>query len=524
MLKKQRLSLFSQHSSKLILIIILVMSFFVRITYLDYPLLLHDGDGMEGYLLANHIIRYNEYPSVGPFNPGEYVIRSSPLYYYLIALFLLLHNSPVFLSFVSIVIQLFVIYFVYLFGKNAFDDKKALIATALYSINPFVISHALYIWPNYFMQFFLYLSYLLLLLGYKKNNYQFLFFSMISYVFAVTLHISALPMAPIFFFLIISSLHRMHTMLHKYLLFVTVSVSTVLLLNFQLLFPDAIHISKISFQQFPHYDFSLPILTTLTKLISFNNTFFSFSFLTKNIPAIFLFLLLVGSPFLYILHKKVHSFSGKIVWIMLFAIILQVVSSAFTPRMYPVYLLPILLFVPFLFLETLLIFCTNNKLLTFVSMLFLIILFSNNGEAFIQRKQPLKNQYVLSETLDTITAHLADIKNENDYADYSFFTIRSFYPHVINNQYIYGINDAVMLAPLENKLKEKLTVVKNKNNRYSQLGNGEYSVLVCYHQWNKNVSEEACRQKFFNEYPHIKTLYSVQSKEPISIFFTRLEK
>lgn len=188
--------------------IILILSFLVRLTRLDFPLsdIFWWGDGTRDFLVANHILKYGEYPLVGPYNLlYESGVRNSPLYFYALVLLLIPFNHPITLAFFNICFQIAVLVLIYFIARKIFNSSIALSAMALYSFSSGVIKQSDYIWQPYLMQPIALLSLYFLIKAYVDKNYDFnrsyKFFiaSVVTFCVAVALHLSVLAWSPIFF-------------------------------------------------------------------------------------------------------------------------------------------------------------------------------------------------------------------------------------------------------------------------------------------------------------------------------------
>src|SRR3989338_10926533 len=113
----------------IIFLFILLLAFILRLQRFDFPLsyVFAWGDGTRDYLVADHIIRYQELPLLGPYNLlYEQGMRNSPLYFYFLALLLMPFNHILTLTAVNIVLQMGVIVLVYFITKRIFDESSAL--------------------------------------------------------------------------------------------------------------------------------------------------------------------------------------------------------------------------------------------------------------------------------------------------------------------------------------------------------------------------------------------------------------
>jgi len=180
-----------------LLIFILLSSFVVRMFYLDpyYSVL----DVQRDYFIANHIVSYGEFPLLGPIGGGGLVSVSTPFYYYFLALFLLIKNSILFLHLVNVFFQTALVLSIYLLAKNMFSKSTGFIAAVLFGFSQVTLSQSIHIYAPYISQFFLYCSFLLLLLAHNKKSFNAFFGGIVAYVLSFSLYGLNLILAPIIF-------------------------------------------------------------------------------------------------------------------------------------------------------------------------------------------------------------------------------------------------------------------------------------------------------------------------------------
>ena len=71
---------------KILLAVIITLAFLYRLLYLDYPLI--NTEPQRDYLIAQHILTYQDFPEAGPcciFNGSYAPYRHPVAYYYLLA-------------------------------------------------------------------------------------------------------------------------------------------------------------------------------------------------------------------------------------------------------------------------------------------------------------------------------------------------------------------------------------------------------------------------------------------------------
>src|SRR6266853_3543996 len=101
--------------------------------YLHYALthtLVYTDDFQKQYLIANHIARFREFPFVGDELSVFFSLHvTSPVFYYLFAFVLWLHNSMLFAQVVWLYLSMLAIVCVYLVAKDLFSPLVGLLAS-----------------------------------------------------------------------------------------------------------------------------------------------------------------------------------------------------------------------------------------------------------------------------------------------------------------------------------------------------------------------------------------------------------
>jgi len=149
--------------SSILLILILLLAAFMRLYLIsDYMTFLGD-EGRDALvalgILQGHFTLLGPRASAGDFFTG-------PIYYYLMAPFLwLFHLDPVGPAVMVALFGIATVWLIYLVGKEFFDKKTGLIAAALYSVSPLVITYSHSSWNPNVVPFFSLLTVYLLYKG-----------------------------------------------------------------------------------------------------------------------------------------------------------------------------------------------------------------------------------------------------------------------------------------------------------------------------------------------------------------------
>src|SRR5258708_20648100 len=170
--------------------------------YLRYVLthtLVYADDWQKQYLVANHIVRFREFPLVGDELSVFFGLHvTSPVYYYLFGFVLWLHNSMLFAQVVWLSLSMLAIVCVYLVAKDLFSPLVGLFACALFGFS-FAYARQLDQPANISTgQALLYLSFLSLVRSYKKKDFALLLWAIVAYCGASVVYGGGFGVLPIF--------------------------------------------------------------------------------------------------------------------------------------------------------------------------------------------------------------------------------------------------------------------------------------------------------------------------------------
>jgi hypothetical protein len=185
------------------LVLLLAISFLVRAGMSDHPIGYHGGDGYRDFMAADHLVRLHEVPVAGPFNALLPQIRNSPFYYYLIALFAAVDDSPAFVNLCFVALQCLTLLCVFYIARILFGRSAGFVAAALIAASPALISEATgFLWQPYLMEPFLAAAVLSFLIGRECRSATYLIVAEALGIMAVALHISALMAVPFLLYLV----------------------------------------------------------------------------------------------------------------------------------------------------------------------------------------------------------------------------------------------------------------------------------------------------------------------------------
>lgn len=474
----------------MLFLIILLASCLLRLQRFDFPAsyTFAWGDGTRDFLVGSHILKYHEFPLVGPFNLlNDAGIYNSPIYFYILSLFLIPLNNILTLSLINIFLQLGVIVLIYKITKKIFDYPTALIATLLFSFNPEVIKQADFVWQPY-----LALPFALLGLYFNASR-PYISLSLI--LFAVSLHNSIFPWVPLFLF-------RQRSIKA---LFITFS-------SLLLYLPVLFFYQKNGFPN-PFQDFPI-IVNSLTNYFSnlgLNVQQLLNAFYLNNILAFFL---LIG--FFITLKQDSNSRKSFIFFLLLF--ISPIIFASFFNKMRLHYLILSVASLPIIVARITGIF---RPFLRIIIVLLLILIFSGYLSYFrIEAKNPLDNQKKVDQMTLTVLEELSRIKKTEGFSNLDFFQVASF--AVSEVAIPYPVLDTFLIVPLEERLRVKLAQISDQSPyNHFQINRKEYLLVSCFELVKKSKD---CLGVFKYNFPDYNILKMIYNDESVNIYLAKHEQ
>lgn len=474
---------------KILLLAIFLIGLLSRIPRFDYPIsqIFIWGDGTRDYLVANHILKYHEFPFVGPYNIFyESGILNSPLYFYLLAVFLSPFNHILSLSFINITLQMLSMVLIFYIGKKIFNKNAAALAIIFYGLNPKIIEQADFLWqPTLMLPIALLALYLLIK---SQNNFIFLSLSLVLLSLALTIHNSALPWLIPFLIFAFFRLKERKKVIYYF------AILSIVLLSLAIF-----HIPLIFF--YLHnavFKFGINDILNVKIIYRFlPNLYENFAqfFQTFNLNII------VGSIFLLliVLIRRRRNLLPLTLFILPFiaASFLSKVRMHYLTLSFPIFVL--------ISADFAVNFFQKNRLLKTGLIVMIILVFSNSLSAFWEVKKPLENYNLVMKITDDMVNDLQKIKQEKKFKNYDFFQVNSLMEN--NGILRYPVLDTLFLVSLEEKLNTKLASFSNTSPyHHIQTNERDYLIIPCI-----KISLALCQDEFKKrnlEYSLIKVFYS----------------
>lgn len=517
-----------------LLLLLLIISFFIRVINIQQqypvdldPINIPPPDVFRDYLVAHHILRYQEYPNFGPYAMAFYnsPLRHSHLYYYLLALFLVIKDEMVFLGWINIYLQVISIVLIYLIVKRLFSVNTALITSLLFGLSNVGIKQSLFIAQTNLALSLLILSVFLLIQFHQKEKYFLIILSIFFMVFAASIHFSFFGVIPLFIFLVFIVLRKQRAKTYQYLL-----TYALLPIFFSLFFYPTLnnflkHQNVFSLVNKPIF------VSSPTALV--NNFSISFStFMTNIFPPTgrglyswenLLLLVITITAIAYFYSKKVELsakywtlsiFGGIVLFVFLSSLV-----NYYNSKIYSYYFLPVIWLVFILVSEIINAVFTGNRILTLIKLLiifFMLRLFSYNFDLLL--KKPLQNN--LNLVTNAIKKEIIGVKEKDKLTEINFFQIRMYW----GGQNISGF-DTIFWVQLEKDFNKKFTKVIDGSENIWSTNDEKYIFLVCVPRKEDYSWENNCLASFSKNMAkydlNYEVLQKIYSEKPYFIYLTK---
>ena len=484
-----------------------------------------DLDAHRDYLIAYNILHYRDFPAVGPPMSFFGLTSNSPIYYYLLAFLLWIHDSFHFLQVVNVMLQAANLFIIYLLGKKLFSAKTGLLAITLVAVSTMMYVATDVFWQPYWMWPVLNLSFLLLYESYEKKSFRYLMGSVVAFWLAAVLHGSAYAVAPLFVFFVCYWFSKNRTKHQKWYIFLLAVVSLALWIGAYLpvfIYFTANHITNASSAithgwvgSLPQYFGSLGIAIRLLFQVLLPGEGYwlaailllgatitgSYRGYSKNLLIVAIFTLQIAILFAF-------STSGRLIgyyFLPAFTGLALLVSATVTEAIRT----------PHKKISLLLKVCLILALLYFASP----TLSSLGSNATIARAETSDSQAIYT----SILSQAQQLQNENHYPDYHFFNILGFTTDSVNQPGEPGpflaVNYDVYYWPqLEATFNEQLVHTDQISPIRDYGGNDHPDVwfVICY---GKNADwRDYCVEAFNYHYSGFSNVTTLQDTSDYSLF------
>ena len=506
----------------LVFFLILAVAALVMAKNFDYPV--SNGETHRDYLVARHIVKYGEFPTTGPcclFNGAFGEIRNSPVYYYLLASLVVLHDNILFLGLINSILQLATIVTIYFVAKKIFNLGTATIAMVLFAVSGPFLKTSLFFWQPHAMQPFVNLSYLALVLAYFGKNYLFIIVGPVLFLLAAALHASVWAILPTFAaatFLILKTQKRP---VSAYIFLFGAMVLTFVSLNFGIFFhlvkyKTAVGVDLGKFLALNWLEFFSNWQTAASTLIS---TIFApqdYGRLALSL-AVLTVLIVLAACFKVV---KKGGVDEKVPFLLIFFAVLQFITVAaiFKAKIWLFYFTPVFGLVMILIAHSINTILSANFVLKSLKILItglLIIVFSVNFYFF--KQTPGKNYQNIKIPLAAIQTNLSKIQEEDSLKNLNFFQIKVYATGVESTK----TADLVFWTSLERELKRKFLKITDLGIGYELINGNNYIFVICHSYTREIKVKSECLEPFTDEFPSHQIVKQIAPNQP---FLTYLAK
>ena len=506
--------------STTILLLILIVSFSVRVNLLDYPF--ENGEAHRDYLVSHNIAKYNEVALIGP-NNDVFNTKNSSAYYYFLSLFLLIEDNIIFLGYVNVLLQIVNILIVFILAQKMFGFSTALFSAFFFGFSGTALRQSLYAWQPYIMQPFVNLAYLLLLLSFIYKKFPLTLLAAATLLFAGALYQSAYSVVPGFIAVAFIMLRAQGSKINKFalaLVLLLVIYYTYLILNlntFRYLQNSGVDILAAVTKKFissPN-EFINNLLTN-TSLLA--DTIFS-GIQDDLIKTKLVIILALGSVYYTFYRKDIRRIYVTTIFLaimtsLVFASLLD--TKMFDMRFTQIYALFVIL--SFAAVTSITEKVVKNRVGKIICLVLLLIACrAILVEDYLINEKISSNLETINFSTEAIKKEVLNIKTEKSYENVNFFQIA-----VIKVGYTSKVNEPLIFwTALEESFDTKFTAVSDiSGNNLKLINNDDYIFLIC----NSNfgfLEDEDCKKEFLASKQTFSVLENIYQQYPLSIYLTK---
>lgn len=498
-------------------VLFIVVNIFARLGNFENKYFLGVGDSSRDYLVARHIVKYQEYPLVGPWNSVYDSLRNSPVYYYALALLVAVRDDLLFLGVVNIVLQAVVVLLVYALAKEMFSPPTALAASTIYGLSALSFNQSSFLWQPFFSLPFAWIGYWLLWKGFLRSDHWYLIGAVGIEMVAAALHFSVLAILPAFLLLTCLFLWSTKPRPWQWVFFGIF----ILLASAGLFLPVVEHLFR-NRAAGSLIEKSLYIGTPVELLENFIqniSTFFGyFLFYGHNFSPIVLkgataaTLLLFGA---YQCIQKDRTGKARF-WILLSFIFFPLLLASFIKKpIYDHFFTPLYGLLAIAIAETLHGFIPK-KLNAVKVFLVLLLTYFASDKLFNFRFDGAYENLTTVRNAALAMRNVVTLKQKDDKVFSGNFIIEVYKKGDGRTH-----NDSIFWTQLELLTGNKYTQVVNYGNSYVPLNTDGYIFLVCQRYVLFKDAQNECLQKFHADFPHHVLIVPVYAQDVFEIFLTQ---
>ncbi len=515
---------------------IILFGVILRLLRLDIPF--DPEDVHLDYLAAHHIALYGEIPWSGSGNP---ILIDSPLYYYIVSVFVRMYDNLLFLGVVNIVaIQAVTFGIVYLLAKLLFDRWVGILAIFLAAISFEYTVEGAYFFQTHVMQVFANGAFLALLVAYKKRSTWFAAASVVFLATSLTIHHSVLALLPLYAVVLFLSIPKTKNRWKTFGMLAGVGVGTLFLFHvpiFLLLGENSPVVDRvIDAVSGGHVASLVEFLGKFSRNIAqfiyaFSLRWTDNSTLVNRVAAVFL-----GVSFLRFMMSAGKGIR-RVMWGIVGAILSLVIASSllrtgvwnFTfTSVSGLFLIAISVLITYWFDGPL-----WRKGIG-VGILILTLYAFSNGFFLLRREEypPLYRAQITRASTQEIATTVRHIQTAESRPDVSFFRIRrvhkrpegGFDVDVYSAADIQVIEDLLYWPELENLFATRFVRMERDGTFPTILNRDDYVFVICDSTRNRFTGSEDCLRRYLGDYPMYDFVAHIYASPPITIELVRRRK
>ncbi len=498
-------------------LLILAGSAALRLLLFDYPV--GNGEVQRDYLVARHIVRYQEYPLTGPcclWNGAFGHIRNSPAYYYLLAAFLLVRDDVLWLQAVNGLLQLGLIAMIYLASYVLFGRVSAVAAALLFGVSEAAIRHAQFIWQPHVMHPILWVSLVTLLCASRQRSRVWLAVSVFTYLLSAAVHNAAYGLLPAYGLAVLVVVRSFPERRKAVIL-----TGTTVLLSWFLLYGSWMYVVLRQPEAMYFLKGAARSAWNLSPISLWGNVRQAILLLVTSggkgvaLPVF----IAVGLIWFLVGHKRMERSARVWLWILIGVTVqFLVVASLFRAPLAAHYLTPIVglwtIVVAVIFASVL---PQSRRGRAVIAGTFFILVAFGSGIHMAIGPLPLENARLVGGLTATLADKLRTLKAVEKRSSFDFFVLRVYATDVESPV----TSNLVFWAPLEKAIGEKLFTVVDREHSYVVGSREDYVVVVCQSYRRPIAIQEECLKPFSREHPRHALVEKVWDEGPFLVFLAK---
>lgn len=493
----------------LAIITVLLFGFGLRLVHFYSYYSVDQGDVARDYLVAHHMVKYGEFATSGPTNSIFYGIRTSPIYYYFLAIPLLIHDSIYTLGIVNLLLQFVSIIALILIAEIIFGKSVGFVTCILMVFSQQYFSHSAMFWQPHVTVVLVSFSYLYLALGYSYNKKYAVYTSVVLMTASFGFGFYAGVILPLYVFLVLSVLKKYKISLSTYFkLFLTIG-----LLVFIEFYPYILDLFSYSYIGWAHLPNALVVSFAqfIDRFLEAGDVFIRSVFGGEWLSATVKLWVLRGFFMLGVYYFIFYTSSKKNISKIILYCILQIIflSSFINKQKYEHFFIAGYGVFYILIAEIIvksLVAVKKCRFLGYGVVAFAFLVIGVNNVFFRWRWGSVNIPLHLENAV-------ASIVQEIDKDSFNIVTARpnGLFP-----------SEAIFWVPLEKYYNKPLTRVSPYYNNFEPLSKENQTIfLVCMDFLPGDILEDACIPHFLKEYDTYQVLKNIYTDGRYSIFLTK---